>query len=390
MSRQDSTKISDVKVLLKMGSNGSGIASIEKTGSDLNVDTYTITLDDGTKTTFTVTNGTSIASIEKTGTVGLVDTYTITLTDGSTSTFEVVNGEGSTASSVPYDNTISELTAENVQDAIDEIDATVDAQGESIEGIDAEIAEVNNILGAKNLCPNYATTQTTSGVTYTIYKDGSVNVSGTPTTNIALTLGVSILPKGTYKLTTGQAVEENARVSIYVQRTSDMTVIGRSQDDIGGALGEFTLLSDTEVIFSVWVAMRTGTAINTTIYPMCKPVSIKSNTYIPFVLTNKQLTDVITPSFNKVLNSSSVIVKKVGKIVTVRVDFPAQTRTGWVNVATGLPKALFQNIARGVGAGGGSVDSWLAINDGGILDVLVASNEINIQMAFTMTYISSN
>lgn len=298
MSRQDSTKISDVKVLLKMGANGSGIASIEKTGTSLNVDTYTITLDDGTKTTFTVTNGTSIASIEKTGTVGLVDTYTITLTDGSTSTFEVVNGEGSTASSVPYDNTVSELTATNVQDAIDEIDGIVDEQGESIDGInaeidsiDAEIADMNNILGAKNLCPNTATTQTSSGIIYTVYGDGSVNVSGTPSENTFLTLGITTLPKGTYKLTTGHPNdEENARVLLYVQRTSDNVVIGRSSDDVGGALGEFTLSNDTEVRFSICTNKGDSSAVNRGIYPMCKPASIKDETYVPYSKTNSQLT----------------------------------------------------------------------------------------------------
>ena len=94
MSRQDSSKVSDVKIMLKTGVDGRGIATIEKTGTSGLVDTYTITLDDGSKSTFTVTNGSSIASIEKTSTVGLVDTYTITLTDGSTSTFTVTNGEG--------------------------------------------------------------------------------------------------------------------------------------------------------------------------------------------------------------------------------------------------------------------------------------------------------
>ena len=39
------------------GKDGVGIASIEKTGTVGNVDTYTITYTDGTTTTFTVTNG---------------------------------------------------------------------------------------------------------------------------------------------------------------------------------------------------------------------------------------------------------------------------------------------------------------------------------------------
>lgn len=38
-------------------------------------------------------DGVGIASIEKTGTIGNVDTYTITYTDGTTSTFTVTNGK---------------------------------------------------------------------------------------------------------------------------------------------------------------------------------------------------------------------------------------------------------------------------------------------------------
>ncbi len=82
------------KVLMLKGEAGNNITSIEKTSTTGLVDTYTITLTDGTTTTFEVTNGSSIQSIEKTATSGLVDTYTIALTDGSTTTFEVTNGNG--------------------------------------------------------------------------------------------------------------------------------------------------------------------------------------------------------------------------------------------------------------------------------------------------------
>lgn len=94
MSLQNSHQISDVKVMLVKGKDGSTIASIEKTGTSVLVDTYTITLDDGEKFTFTVTNGKGIESIEKTSTSGLIDTYTITFNDGTSTTYEVVNGEG--------------------------------------------------------------------------------------------------------------------------------------------------------------------------------------------------------------------------------------------------------------------------------------------------------
>lgn len=50
-----STPINDISV--RNGEDGRGIVSIEKTSSDGNADTYTITYSDGTTSTFTVTNG---------------------------------------------------------------------------------------------------------------------------------------------------------------------------------------------------------------------------------------------------------------------------------------------------------------------------------------------
>ena len=122
-----------------------GILKIEKTKTEGNVDTYTITYTDGSTSTFTVTNGedgekgeqgiqgiqgqpgkdghtpvitivdgywyidgvnsnvkaegikgdagNGIVSIVKTDSIGLNDIYTITYTDGSTSTFTITNGE---------------------------------------------------------------------------------------------------------------------------------------------------------------------------------------------------------------------------------------------------------------------------------------------------------
>ena len=83
-----------VKTLMLKGQEGQSIKGITKTGTDGLVDTYTITLTDGTTSTFTVTNGKEISSIDKTGTDGLVDTYTITFNDGTNSTFTVTNGKG--------------------------------------------------------------------------------------------------------------------------------------------------------------------------------------------------------------------------------------------------------------------------------------------------------
>ena len=77
----------------EQGKDGTNIKSVEKSASDGLTDTYTITLTDGSKSSFNVTNGKGISSISKTGASGLVDTYTITYNDGTTQNYTVNNGK---------------------------------------------------------------------------------------------------------------------------------------------------------------------------------------------------------------------------------------------------------------------------------------------------------
>lgn len=93
--------ISTLKITLDNGSvidvkvkNGKGISGIEKTGTNILVDTYTITYSDGSIKTYTITNGKGIVKIEKTSTSDLTDTYTITYNDNSVTTYLVTNGKG--------------------------------------------------------------------------------------------------------------------------------------------------------------------------------------------------------------------------------------------------------------------------------------------------------
>ena len=73
-------------------------------------------------------NGNSIASIEKTSTVGLVDTYTITLTDGTVGgTFTVTNGTLSSFDDHLDGASTNAPQNKVVKEAIDDLDARVDA-----------------------------------------------------------------------------------------------------------------------------------------------------------------------------------------------------------------------------------------------------------------------
>lgn len=127
------------KTLMLKGEAGNSIVNIAKTSSALDVDTYTITLSDGSTFEFDVTNGSSIESIEKTGTSGYVDTYTITLTNGDTTTFEVQNGEDGSGYEVPAGSVLyfdsSDPVPEGYEASSDPSIPTIDARIDPYTGL---------------------------------------------------------------------------------------------------------------------------------------------------------------------------------------------------------------------------------------------------------------
>ena len=85
----------------EQGKDGTNIKSVEKSASDGLTDTYTITLTDGSKSSFNVTNGKGISSIEKAS----ANTYTINYNDGTTLTLTLdVDTELSDTSTNPVQN----------------------------------------------------------------------------------------------------------------------------------------------------------------------------------------------------------------------------------------------------------------------------------------------
>ena len=133
-------KLNTKIVMLKgeQGKDGTTIESVEKSASSGLVDTYTITLTDGSKFSFNVTNGKGIKSIGKTGTSGLVDTYTITFDNEEKSTFTVTNGkngengkDGKDGAITNLDDTLSTTSTNPIQNkavanAINSIQSQID------------------------------------------------------------------------------------------------------------------------------------------------------------------------------------------------------------------------------------------------------------------------
>lgn len=184
------------------------------------------------------------------------------------------------------------------------------------------LSDAYNITGAKNLCPNNASDTTTTDITWDVLSDGSIQVSGTPASERVLTIcgdGV-VLPAGTYTLTTG-----TNRVCLQAKNKANGTVLGRSNGSSYPAT--FTISSETTVTFLLYTIGGTS-SMNVRAYPMCRIASITDESYVPYAMTNKLLTQglrdntiiktVPVPISHASFNQGSILYTQYGKLLVCK------------------------------------------------------------------------
>lgn len=96
-------------------------------------------------------DGRGIVSVEKTGTQGLVDTYTITYTDGTTSTFEVTNGESGEGGTSNYNELTNKPSINNISLQGNKSLSDLGAQATLVSGTNVKTINNESILGSGNI-----------------------------------------------------------------------------------------------------------------------------------------------------------------------------------------------------------------------------------------------
>lgn len=170
------------------------------------------------------------------------------------------------------------------------------------EAIDAEISDIVNVYGAKNLLPYpfTSTTSTIEGVTFTDNGDGSVGINGTATdtvffglyTNASNISKCAFKPNTTYILTLD--LENASDVSIYVNVNNvDLAAIRNKAS--GHYEATFTTPSSFTTRFEISYYLITNVAnTNAVAKAMIRLASIKDNTYESFAMPNLEITKRVT------------------------------------------------------------------------------------------------
>lgn len=139
-----------------------------------------------------------------------------------------------------------------------------------------------NVLGAKNLLKNTASSATVNGVTFTVNSDGSVTVNGTAT-------ALSTINVATNFVTTEKVImsgcPKGGGESNYQLDTVGITPQVADR-------GEGAIIASGQTITAIRIRIASGyTANNLVFYPMIRPASIEDDTYVPYAMTNRELTD---------------------------------------------------------------------------------------------------
>lgn len=155
------------------------------------------------------------------------------------------------------------------------------------------------VLGAKNLLENTAITQTVSNVVFTVNDDKTISLAQTASANAVLQVGIAHVKAGTYRIYSGfkgsGTTGNFTGVGIMVNKTEgayDYYLIDQDYVDV-------TLDADGYIVYKIRIISDTDTT-GFKIYPMITLGSNTDPTYVPYALTNKELTD-------KFANSSKYI-----------------------------------------------------------------------------------
>ena len=261
----------------------------------------------GKNRAYSQTNNAVIAHIENgiTYDVSWTGSATVTLKKNSTSGATITSGSTSPLSftaDADYELYFgSSATVTNIMVKDSRItDPTYEPYHESVEEEIEQVYADNGVLGAKNLLEVTANSQTLSGVTFTVNRDSdgnviNVTVNGTATANINFGL-ISYANIDEFSLWTGKHLRLSGCPSGGSNSTYALEIYYRDgrehwTRDFGDGV-ELNIPVSGLTYINPNIALKNGVAVNNLVFkPMLRLASDPDDTYQPYAMTNRELTD---------------------------------------------------------------------------------------------------
>lgn len=168
--------------------------------------------------------------------------------------------------------------------------------------------ESNGEIGAKNLLENEKSTQTISGVTFTVNSDGSVIADGTATDIIWFQINNGFkLNDVEYTLTGCPIGGGENTYEVQIRSTESSSSLWQFIVDRGdGATG----LCSSSRTYIAFIGIKSGVTVTNLLFkPMLRLATDPDNTYQPYAMTNKELTKQVAPidDMNNILGAKNLL-----------------------------------------------------------------------------------
>ena len=270
----------------------------------------------------------------------------------------VVDSDISTTSTNPVKNKAVGLKFQGVDSEISGINSVLNSTAD-------EIATIVNEYGSKNLAdPSLIFNTTVNGVTKKNNGDGSITCSGTSTSPKAFYLPLIEVPnlgKGTYIFTPNPMTDATYIYQIYKD---------------GRYWNNYVLTKTIEITeagkYSFGVAIKSNATISNTFKPMLRYAAIKDDTYVPYAMTNRELTEKVADTGWK--TTGNLKYRKSGYIVALQGSVTPSSSAISITLGT-LPENYRPsqdiNIAQ---AGTDTPSRQIIVQKGGSVVLLFASN----------------
>lgn len=249
------------------------------------------------------------------------------------------------------------------------------------------------VLAAKNLLPITLVTQTDSGITITVNNDGTVTLNGTASADIYMpymSYTKLNLIQGEKYILTGCYKQTGLQLALYPNVPNNPTY----RDSGDGT--QFTCEYPT-ADYRCNIIITSGTVLNNVVFkPMLRLASDPDDTYVPYAMTNKELTDAVT--LKNGLSSVTVIegatlstndsfLRKQNNVISAQLRVNGVTANSGDNIVT-IPSGFIPSLTGGTvvfmsnASTGEMIPAYITINGYVRARTNLSSVDVNINFTY--------
>ena len=252
------------------------------------------------------------------------------------------------------------------------------AVGLKFQSVDSEFTDMVNVYGAKNLLSLKATVNrvNANGLNVSFLDDGGIRVYGTKTTSangdlyFIPTAKTTLKPNTKYTLTVANSTSNaiTARMHLNADGKTVYVIAEKNKTSIS-----FTTPTGSSIYIEVYaVSVTDNNPIDVTVYPMLRYASIKDDTFVPYAMTNRELTEKVIDTGWK--TTGNLKYRKSGCVVCLQGTVTPSSSTMPITLGT-LPEDCRPsqdiNIAQ---ASTDTPSRQIIVTTKGVVTLLFASN----------------